>query len=221
MNRDLPTSMQPTNFKGMKYCIFGGSFNPIHVGHLAVVQAALQQLDIDALWLLVSAQNPWKAQDGLLLADSLRYKLAQMAVKTIEKVYVSDVEFQLPKPSYTWHTLQYLFSQYPHDEFSLLIGADNWVAFDRWYHYEDILQHCPVVVYPRRGYPIDRASLPAGVTILDMPLCDVSSTEIRRCVAEHRPITHLVPPVILPFVEECYAQEGVFYHPDKPVSFYP
>ena len=121
-----------------------------------------------------------------------------------EGIVASDYELHLPRPSYTWNTLQHLKEDYPHHEFTLLIGGDNWQLFPRWYRADDILREFRIVVYPRRGSDIDRTQLPQNVRVVDTELLDVSSTEIRCRVNDGSDVTGLVPVVIEPLVKYCY-----------------
>ena len=143
---------------------------------------------------MVSPQNPLKRQSDLL-DDEQRLKLAQTALEGVEGIEASDYEMHLPRPSYTWTTLQALSKAYPDREFVLLIGGDNWAHFERWYHWKDILRHYRVVVYPRDNT--------AGT--VDAPLLDISSTDIRRRVRSGESIAGLVPDSIIKAVEACYA----------------
>ena len=177
----------------MNIGIFGGSFNPIHSGHLAIARAALEQCRLDEVWLMVSPQNPLKQQSELL-DDSLRFEMAQKALEGINGVIACDYEFHLPKPSYTWNTLQNLSKDYPDHRFSLLIGGDNWAHFERWRHWKDILRNYDVVVYPRDNYH----------GTIDVPLIPVSSTEIRQKVGAGESIKGMVPDSIVPLVEKYY-----------------
>ena len=177
-----------------RFGIFGGSFNPIHYGHIALAQAVQKQCGLDEVWLMVSPQNPLKRNDTDLLDDSLRYEMAQKALEGVEGVKACDYEFRLPKPSYTWNTLQHLSNDYPDYRFILLIGGDNWAHFNRWCHWKDILRHYDVVVYPRDEY--------SGT--IDVPLLPVSSTEIRQKVRAGESISGLVPECIIPLVEKYY-----------------
>ena len=174
--------------------IFGGSFNPIHTGHIALAQAVQKQCGLDEVWLMVSPQNPLKRNDSDLLDDQLRLQIAQKALEGVEGVKACDYEFHLPKPSYTWNTLQHLTKDYPDHTFLLLIGGDNWAHFQRWRHWQDILWHHDIIVYPRDRY--------SGT--IDVPLLDVSSTEIRRRVRAGESISGLVPESIVRMVEACY-----------------
>lgn len=161
----------------LKTGLYGGSFNPIHIGHIQLSQALLDAHLLDEMWLLVSPQNPFKVNQKLL-DDNARLKLAQLAVKNIPNIKVSDYEFHLPRPSYMVHTLEHLRQDFPEREFILIIGADNWERFPHWYKYEEILEHHRLIVYPRPGFELK--DIPAGVTIADTPLIDISSTEIRE-----------------------------------------
>ena len=184
--------------------IFGGSFNPIHNGHIALAKAFLEKENLDQVWFMVSPQNPFKVNQQLL-ADHLRLELVCKATADNPHFKASDYEFQLPKPSYTWNTLQQLSHDFPTYRFTLLVGGDNWEAFDRWYHAEDLLANYPVVVYPRQGQTVSSAELPHRVSILNTPLIDISSTEIRCRVRQGEPISHLVPAEIAAEVIRLYA----------------
>ena len=177
----------------MRIGIFGGSFNPIHVGHIAVAQAALRQCRLDEVWLMVSPQNPLK-RDMRLLADELRYAMARKALQGVDGIRASDYELHLPKPSYTWNTLRHLANDHPHHTFTLLIGGDNWANFERWSHWQDILRQHDVVVYPRGEHP----------GTIHVPLLDVSSTDIRQKVRQGKSIEGLVPDSIIPMVRRHY-----------------
>ena len=158
-----------------------------------MAQAVLEQCGLDEVWLMVSPQNPLKKNNSDLLADTLRFEMARKALEGVEGVVACDYEFHLPKPSYTWNTLQHLTKDYPDCTFTLLIGGDNWAHFTRWRHWKDILRHHDIIVYPRDQY--------SGT--IDVPLLPVSSTEIRERVRENKSIEGLVPSSIVSDVE-CY-----------------
>ena len=180
----------------MNIGIFGGSFNPIHYGHITLAQAAREQCGLDEVWLMVSPQNPLKQQSADLLEDHLRLEMAQQALVDIHGVKACDYEFHLPKPSYTWNTLQHLSADYPDHRFTLLIGGDNWAHFERWRHWKDILRQYDIAVYPRDNH----------VGTIQLPLLDVSSTEIRHRVRAGESITGLVPDGIIPLVKKYYSK---------------
>ena len=177
----------------MKIGLFGGSFNPIHVGHVALAKAVLEQCRLDEVWLMVSPQNPLK-QENDLLADDLRFDMAWRALDGVAGVRASDYEFQLPKPSYTWNTLQHLSRDYPDHRFTLIMGGDNWAHFERWRHWQDILRNFEIAVYPRGGH----------IGTIDVPLLNVSSTGIRQRVRTGQSVEGLVPQRIVADVERWY-----------------
>lgn len=179
--------------------IFGGSFNPVHNGHIELARRLLAIAGLDDVWFVVSPQNPFKRNDRLL-DDRLRLEMVRLALKDEPRMAASDYEFGMPRPSYMWHTLRALAADYPDRKFVLLIGADNWARFGEWYAADKILAaHC-VVVYPREGVPLDPAALPLGVTLADTGLIPGSSTEVRRRIAAGEPIDGLVPPVVASFI---------------------
>lgn len=186
--------------------IYGGSFNPIHIAHISLAQALLQAASLDEIWLVVSPQNPLK-QASQLLADDKRLQLARKALEPYSGLQASDFEFHLPKPSYMWHTLCALRQQYPDREFVLIIGADNWQSFDRWYRADDIVASFPIVVYPRPGYDICAHDLPPTVSLAPTPLLDVSSTDIRERIRHGESIHNLVPEAIESDVIEAYSAQ--------------
>lgn len=161
--------------------VYGGSFNPIHRGHIALGQYLVGRGLAREVWYMVSPQNPLKPPAGLL-PDAARLRLARLAVEGLEGLRASDFEFGLPRPSYTVHTLRALRAALPGRKLALLIGADNWVGFRRWYRWEEILDETVVFVYPRAGYPVDEAALPPGVQLLRAPLFPTSSTAIRQAL---------------------------------------
>ena len=189
----------------IKTGIFGGSFNPIHNGHISLARQLKEKAGLDEVWLMVSPQNPMKRQADLL-SDEARLQMARLALEHETGIIASDYEMHLPKPSYTWLTLQSLSRDYPDRQFVLMIGGDNWAIFHRWFHADDILQNYQVVVYPRRDEQPVEKTLPAGVTIVEAELLDVSSTEIRQRIREGRSIQELVPSSVAAFIK----QEGYY-----------
>ena len=176
--------------------IYGGSFNPIHNGHIAIARAMLDCGAVDEVWLMVSPQNPLK-QSADLLDEQLRLDMTRRATADIPCVTACDYEFHMPRPSYMWHTLQSLSRDYPNREFTLLIGADNWQVFDRWYHADDIIAHYPIRIYPRRGYDIEASTLPHNVKLVDTGLYDVSSTMVRERIRRGEDVSQLIPASII------------------------
>lgn len=176
--------------KPIRTALFGGTFNPLHNGHLTIARSVLEQGLADEVWMLITPCNPWK-KDQVLLDDRLRYNMVRDAVKDIHGIEASDYEFNLPKPSYTANTLRHISADYPDREFILTIGADNWVKFDNWRESDFILSNYRIIVYPRSGFEIK--DIPQGVTELNCPLVDVSSTDIRSKIQAGEPINEMVP----------------------------
>lgn len=185
--------------------IFGGSFNPIHRGHILLARDLLAVAKLDEIWFMVSPLNPFKQGDTDLLPDTTRLALVQRALEGEDRLFTSDFELHLPKPSYTYRTLQLLEEHYPDIDFTLIIGADNWLAFPRWRNAADILNHYPICIYPRRNYPVDAATLPANVQLADTPLYPVSSTDIRTRVRQGLAIDDVVSEKIIDDVRKLYA----------------
>ena len=174
----------------IRTALLGGTFNPLHNGHLTIAQSVLDQHLADEVWMLITPCNPWKTGQDLL-DDRIRYDMVASAVKDIPGIQASDFEFSLPKPSYTANTLRSLSASYPDREFILTIGADNWVKFDAWREYDFILRNYSIIVYPRQDCA--PSTLPAGVTLLNCPLVNISSTRIRQLVHQGQPIDKFVP----------------------------
>ena len=190
--------------------IFGGSFNPIHNGHISLARQLKEKASLDEVWLMVSPQNPLK-QSIDLLDDEKRLQMTRLALDGVEGIVVSDYEMHLPKPSYTWNTLQALSNDYPDREFVLLIGGDNWARFDKWYHNEDILANYYIVVYPRRGHETEDQEeaftgilkgVEKGFSIVDCEFIDLSSTEIRERIKAGKSIRRMVPKAVADLIQK-------------------
>lgn len=182
----------------LRTAIFGGSFDPIHIGHLSLAAEVCRRGMADEVWFMVSPQNPHK-QSIALTDENIRYRMVQLAIEGVAGFKASDFEFSLPRPSYTIKTLDALEKAYPNHEFRLLIGSDNWEKFDRWYNGDEILSRFGVIVYPRGEETAP--PLPSGVEWLPAELYNVSSTMIRGMVAAGEDISALVPNSVAACIE--------------------
>ena len=173
--------------------IFSGSFNPIHAGHLMLASYMCEFTSVEEVWLVVSPHNPLK-ETGELLDDHLRLEMVHAAVAPYRKLKVSDVEFHLPRPSYTIDTLDYLTAQHPGTRFSLIIGGDNWNQLPLWKEYERLLKSYPMLIYPRPGEEVViPEALRESVQLVDAPLLEISSTFIRRSIREGKEMRAFLP----------------------------
>ena len=191
----------------MNIGLFGGTFNPVHNGHIKLAESFLLQKKLDEVWLMVSPLNPLK-QNDIIKANNLRLNLLRKAIAYNPKLIASDYEFNLPKPSYTWDTLQHLKHDFPNNKFTILIGEDNWDLFDRWYKSKEILSNYEIVIYPRAKTKASLTKLPKKVSVLNSAYIDVSSTEIRNLVNKNLPINDLVPEIIIDDVKKIYSSNN-------------
>ncbi len=177
----------------MNIGLFFGSFNPIHVGHLIIAQYILNNTNLEQVWFVVSPHNPLK-EKSTLARDYDRLHLVQLATEDNPKLKVSNIEFGLPKPSYTIDTLAHLREKNPEHQFTLIMGGDNLISLPKWKNYELILRDYPILIYKRPNYSSDSDLLTKGnITILDVPLLDISSTAIREMIKNGKSVQYLVP----------------------------
>jgi nicotinate-nucleotide adenylyltransferase len=173
----------------MKVGLYFGSFNPIHIGHLIIANFIVNNTDVDQVWLIVSPQNPFKSP-GSLLNEYHRLHLARIAIEDNLKLKVSDIEFHLPRPSYTIDTLTYLKEKYPGNRFSVIVGSDSYQNIGKWKN-ADLLLENDFLVYKRPGFEITNCT--SSTLILNAPLLDISSTMVRTLIKAGKSIRYLVP----------------------------
>lgn len=186
----------------MKVGIYSGSFNPVHIGHIALVDYIIEKGIVDEIWLIRSPQNPLKASNTLL-SDDHRAMMLQLAIEGHRGLKICKIEDDLPKPNYTINTLRALQAENPDTEFHLIIGADNWDIFDKWRDWEVILSDYHLIIYPRPGSTspvVDKEKYP-NVQVVDAPQYDISSTEIRDRRAKRQTIKHLVSPNVDQYIK--------------------
>lgn len=181
--------------QNLKTGIFGGSFNPIHIGHLALANYLCEYGELDEVWFLVSPHNPLKERNELL-KDELRLELVQLAIADYPKFKASDFEFHLPRPGYMVNTLRELRKTYPERDFTLIIGADNWNVFPQWHQSEAIIAENRITIYPRPNCIINKDILPPSVRLVNTPLLEVSSTFIRKSLQQGKDIRFFLPPLV-------------------------
>ena len=175
----------------MNIGLYFGSFNPIHTGHLIIANHILNETSIQKIWFIVSPQNPFKKSDTLL-NEYDRLHLVQKAIGDDNRLRASDIEFTLPRPSYTVHTLAYLKEKYPSYQFSIIMGSDGFQNLGKWKNSEVIVSNYPIIIYKRPGYNIDN-QLNAAIAVMDAPLLEISATYIRELAKAGKSIKYLVP----------------------------
>lgn len=186
----------------MKIGLYFGSFNPIHNGHTSLAQYLIDNLIVDEVWLVVSPISPHKKKADLL-DEYIRLDMLMLAIKNYPHFKASDVEFALSKPSYTIDTLNELTSQFPDNQFSLIIGSDNALVFANWKNSHQILEKYPVLVYPRLGFDFDSVSkLYPNMQVLNTQYFNISSTQIRDLIAEKKDVSQWLHPSVYEFIIE-------------------
>ena len=185
--------------------IFSGSFNPIHVGHVMLGSYMCEFTNLDEVWFVVSPHNPLKDVDDLL-DDDIRLQMTRLALEKFENLHVSDVEFHLPRPSYTIDTLNFLKKNNPDIEFTLIIGGDNWNDFHKWKSYEQLREEFRILIYPRLGEEI---SIPTqfqkNIEVVDAPILEISSTFIRNGIKEGKDIRAFVPEGVWELIKSSFS----------------
>lgn len=191
----------------MKIGLFFGSFNPIHVGHLIIANTMATTTDLEQAWFVVSPQNPFKKTKSLL-HEFDRFDMVERAIADNSRLKATNIEFSMPKPSYTIDTLTRLSEKYPQHTFRLIMGEDNLAQFANWKNHEKILEYYGLNVYPRPN----RAGAPESATgsifkthsnvrLVEAPLLDISATFIRDCIRANRSIRYMVPDVVEEMIE--------------------
>ncbi|WP_235298580.1 nicotinate (nicotinamide) nucleotide adenylyltransferase [Portibacter marinus] len=184
----------------MKIGLYFGSFNPVHVGHMIISSHMLQYTDVDQVWMVVSPHNPHKEKKSLA-KDYDRLHLVTLAIGDNPGIKASNIEFSLPKPSYTIDTLTYLKEKYPDHIFSLIMGGDNLSTFHKWKNYELILRDYDIKVYQRPSYDLGELQNHPKVSIVPAPMLDISSSFIRKSIKTGHSIQYLVPQSVFEYID--------------------
>jgi nicotinate-nucleotide adenylyltransferase len=183
-----------------KIGLYFGSFNPVHTGHLIIASHLANNTDLKEVWFVVSPQNPFKKETGLL-NERHRISLVKLAIEDEQSLKASDVEFKLPKPSYTIDTLIYLSEKYPEYEFSVIMGSDGFQNIEKWKNYEQIINNYSIYIYMRPGFEVTNKY---GDNIIQVkaPLLEISATEIRKNIKAGKSIRYLVTDVVMKEIQE-------------------
>lgn len=183
----------------MKIGLLFGSFNPIHTGHLIIASYIADHTELDRIWFVVSPQNPLK-NAASLLNEQHRLSLVQLAIDGDARLKASNIEFKMPKPSYTIDTLARLSEMYPEHQFSVIMGSDSWMNISNWKNYLNIINNYNIYIYIRPGFTPD-PNVPANIKFLHAPLLDISATTIRKNIKEGKSIRYLVPDEVMKEIE--------------------
>ena len=192
-----------------KVGLYFGSYNPVHIGHLAIAGYMLEYTGIDEVWFVVSPQNPLKKKDTLL-DNYQRLHMANLAIGNNHRIRASDIEFKLPVPSYTIDTLTYLEEKYPDHRFVLIMGEDNLYTLHKWKNAQHLVRKCPVIVYPRPhtrkpSIPVlDQLISVADITVVKAPLMDISGTFIRDGIKKGRNMSYFLPAPVWKYIIEMH-----------------
>jgi len=184
----------------MRIGLYFGSFNPVHNGHLAIAEFCKVKGLFDQIWLVVSPNNPFKNKEDLI-SEEHRLNMVKLAIKGISYLHACDIEFFLPKPSFTIHTLQKLAASYPSFDFSLLLGSDNIHNFHKWKDYEEILRKYMIYVYPRYDNVIEHTLRHPHIVYLDAPLLPISATSIRTALQLKKNVNEFLPDAVARYIE--------------------
>jgi nicotinate-nucleotide adenylyltransferase len=190
----------------MKVGLFFGSFNPIHAGHLVLANYMLEYTDLERVWFIVSPHNPLKKK-STLLDEKQRLQMVDLAIGDNIKLKASNIEFNLPQPSYTIVTLTYLKEKYPQHEFVLIMGADNLENFHKWKNYEEILKHHQLYIYPRPESDGGNLKDHPQIKLVNAPLMEISSTAIRQAIKEKKDMRYFMPEAVWQYIKEMHFYE--------------
>jgi nicotinate-nucleotide adenylyltransferase len=176
----------------MKIGLYFGSFNPIHIGHMAIANYMVEYTDIDQVWFVVSPHNPLKNKSSLL-NNYDRLELVRRAIDDDERFKHCDIEFSLPQPSYTVDTLTYLKEKYPNQDFELIMGSDNLKSIHKWKNSDFLLENYSLLVYPRPNIDVKQWIGHPRIRLTDSPSFDISASFIRKGIKDGKNLSHFVP----------------------------
>lgn len=192
--------------KQKKIGLFFGSFNPVHIGHLAIAGHMLEFTDLDEVWMVVSPHNPLKKKETLL-SDTHRLRLVREAIGENTSIKASNIEFKLPQPNYTIDTLAYLREKYPAHKFVLIMGTDNLQSLHKWKNYEQLLKDYSIYAYKRPGFDSGTLAAHPSVKITDAPLMEISSSFIRQAIKDKKDVRYLLASGVWQYIKEMHFYE--------------
>ena len=195
----------------MNIGLYFGSFNPIHVGHLIIANHIINESFLDEIWFVVSPQNPFKT-NTVLLNEHHRLDLVKIATESEPKLKATNIEFKLPRPSYTIDTLTYLVEKFPKNTFSIIMGSDGFQNINKWKNAEELLKNYKIFIYNRPGFQIKEMSA-TNISIMDAPLLEISSTYIRKLIREKKSIRYLVPDNVKEKIEKNQYYQSILENP--------
>ena len=195
----------------MNIGLYFGSFNPIHVGHLIIANHIINESFLDEIWFVVSPQNPFKT-NTVLLNEHHRLDLVKIATESEPKLKATNIEFKLPRPSYTIDTLTYLVEKFPKNTFSIIMGSDGFQNINKWKNAEELLKNYKIIIYNRPGFQIKEMSA-TNISIMDAPLLEISSTYIRKLIREKKSIRYLVPDNVKEKIEKNQYYQSILENP--------
>lgn len=184
----------------MNIGLYFGSFNPVHNGHLIIANYIANYTSLDRIWFVVSPQSPFKRQSSLI-NENQRKHMIDLAIEGEKKLRTSNIEFKLPKPSYTIETLLYLEEKYPQHTFSIILGSDSFQNIENWKNGQHLLDNYSFYIYQRPGFKVKPEMLNDRRIVLKAPLLDISSTKIRDMIKEKKSIRYLVPDIVMEEIE--------------------
>lgn len=184
----------------MNIGLFLGSFNPIHIGHMAIANYMVEFGPIDQLWFVVTPHNPLKEKNNLI-DNRARLEMVKLAIDGDNRFWASDVEFGLSQPSYTIHTLEHLKQTFPEHTFSLIMGADNYVTINKWRNWESIVQNYDILIYPRPSFDHKLANVGSRTHFIGAPLIEIASTFIRNAIANGNDVRHFLHPYVSQYIK--------------------
>lgn len=183
--------------------LYFGTFNPIHIGHLIIANHMVENSDLDEIWMVVTPHNPFKKKNSLL-DNHHRFEMVYRATEDYDKISPSDIEFKLPQPNYTVHTLAHISEKYPSNNFSLIMGEDNLKSLHKWKNYETILEHHNVYVYPRisEGKVETQFDNHPKIRRVNAPIVEISSTMVRNAIRDGKNIKPLLSATVWQYIDE-------------------